>query len=47
MPNGMTRGAWGLSERWNLRWVAVVLLFTATWILWLVAIGLGLSEVGR
>jgi hypothetical protein len=43
MPNGMTRGGYGLSDRWDARRVALVLIFAATWGLWIVAIGLALT----
>jgi hypothetical protein len=47
MPNGMTRGGYGLSDRWSVRRVVLLLVFTATWALWMVAIGLGFAGVGR
>jgi hypothetical protein len=47
MPNGMTRGGYGLSDRWSVRRVVLLLVFTATWVLWMVAIGASLAGVSR
>lgn len=47
MPNGMTRGGYGLSDRWSVRRVVLLLVFTVTWVLWMAAIGVTLAGFSR